>query len=89
MLAARGVDSAKHALREPEVPVVLRYLVQWWADVSEGRSAGGMGMPSLSWTDLAAWSQVAGVRLSMGEAHALLRMDREFLRAAMPPEPSR
>jgi hypothetical protein len=48
-----------------------------------------MGPAALSWHDLAGWSRVTGTPVTAEEALVLLRMDRVFLHAAMPPERKR
>jgi hypothetical protein len=88
-LAQRGDRRAAAQLRPPNVPDALAYLVDWWHELSVGRGAGGFGPSALTWHDIAAWSAVTGSALSPIEATVLLRMDRVFLSAAMPPQRSR
>jgi hypothetical protein len=45
-----------------------------------------MGAPSLGWQDVAGWMHATGTPLLAAEGEMILRMDREFLRAALPPE---
>jgi hypothetical protein len=88
-LAQRGDRLAAERLRAPNVPDALAYLVDWWHELGAGRGAGGFGPAPLTWHDIAAWSAVTGTALAPIEATVLLRMDRVFLSAAMPPQRSR
>ena len=86
MAAARGHVGAREALRSPSVPAPLAYLVEYWSSVASGRTQSGMGAPSLGWQDVAGWMHATGTPLLAAEGEMILRMDREFLRAALPPE---
>jgi hypothetical protein len=88
-LAARGDLRAKSELVEPAVPSPMRYLVEWWHEIGAGRGSGAWGPAGVTWQDIAGWSAVTGTEISPMEAMVVLRMDRTFLSAAQPPEPTR
>ena len=87
-LAARGDKAAAAMLRGPEVPSAVRHLYEWWGEVAAGRGAGGLGPASLTWQDIAGWMAVTQTDLTPLEAQTILRMDRAFLAAAVPPQRS-
>lgn len=78
--------AGRAALNGPTVPVPMRYLIDWWHEVGLGRGAGGFGPAAITWADVDAWARVTQTPVSGAEALVLLRMDRAFLAAAMPPE---
>lgn len=78
--------AGRAALDGPTVPVPMRYLIDWWHEIGSGRGAGGFGPAAITWGDIAAWARVTQTPVTGAEAVVVLRMDRAFLGAAMPPE---
>jgi hypothetical protein len=88
-LAMRGDRQAKALLRGPEVPSVVLHLYEWWGEVAAGRGAGGLGPAGLTWQDISGWMAVTQTEVTPLEAQTILRMDRAFLAAAVPPQRSK
>lgn len=63
----------------PPVPAVLTYLLEHFAELTAARS-NGFGAPQpISWSDMAAWARLTGLRLWPWEAQALRALDLVWL----------
>jgi hypothetical protein len=69
------------ALDGPECPEELRYLWNWFQDISFARHHNGFNYQPLGWMDIYAWCRLFGRRLQLWEMRALIRLDREWLAA--------
>lgn len=61
------------------------YLAPLWGtyrEVAEGKAAGGMGPAVLTWGDVRAWSEVAGVTLTAWEVRMLFALDGALIAGA-------
>jgi len=74
-LVRRGRTEFEARLKGPALPPTLQPLWALYQEVSEGRSAGGMGPSVLTWADLLAWQAVTGGTLDGWEAATLFAMD--------------
>jgi hypothetical protein len=73
--AARGNPASIAALRGPEYPEELEYLLGW-AQQLLGRSGVGMdGAAPLGYSTVADWSRLAGIDIEPHEVDALMALD--------------
>jgi hypothetical protein len=79
--AAARVGVVSEELEVPQCPDELRYLFEWFIEVSGGRGNSGFGPNALAWTDLAAWASLTGNAPSPVEVGILRDLDRVFLRS--------
>ena len=75
MLAGLGRTEYAGRVKGPGLPDGLRYLLETYEEISEGRTPGTMGPSRLTWADLAAWQTVSGVALTGWEAETVFAMD--------------
>lgn len=80
-LVARGRTEYAAMVKGPDLPDGWRWLWETYQEISEGRGSGGMGPARLTWGDLAAWQEVAGVGLSAWESGTLFAMDAALVAA--------
>ena len=64
---------------EPMLPDALRYVWDWFVDLSNGRGSSGFGPNPLSWPDYDAWCRMMDIRLEKWEFAALRRLDATYL----------
>lgn len=81
MFAAQGVDLdlTENPVELPVPPANTTYLFRWFDEISSGRQQGMSGINYLTWADIWAWTQLAGVKLDTFERQALMRIDRAFV----------
>ncbi len=78
-LAVKGHAKAIEALQGPEYPPELHYLRMWAAEL-HGKSGVGMnGLNPLTYTTVADWSRLKGVKPEPHEVEALLTLDAVML----------
>ena len=65
--------------QEPVFPDALLYLWEWFVAISNGRGSSGFGANAITWSDLAAWSQLMRIELDRWEVTMLRRLDIVFL----------
>jgi hypothetical protein len=58
----------------PAMPDLLRYLWDWFCEVSLGLSISGMAPPVVTWEGLLAWSRLRRLDLEPWEAGAIVTM---------------
>jgi hypothetical protein len=65
------------------LPRRLAYLWRWFGEISMGLAATGMAPSRLTWPDVAAWSQLMGVKIEPWEARVLIRLgyERAFIQS--------
>ena len=85
-LAKRGRTEYAAKVEGPGLPASLRPLWTMYQEVSEGRSAGGMGPSVLTWADLLAWQTVTGATVDGWEAGTLFAMDAAVRAGLTPPK---
>ena len=61
------------------LPDALRYVWDWFVDLSNGRGSSGFGPNPLSWPDYDAWCRMMGIQLEKWEFAALRRLDATYL----------
>lgn len=66
-------------LEGPPLPFPLRHIWQWFFELSDARSSGGMGPASISYQDIAAWSRLTGHRPSPWEVSVIRDLDRLWM----------
>ena len=64
---------------EPPFPDSLRYLWEWFVQLSDGRGSSGFGPNPLSWPDFDAWSRLMRVTPDVWEVTALRKLDTAYL----------
>jgi hypothetical protein len=62
----------------PEVPACVSGLHAAWHQLAAARQSG-LGRNLLSWSEIAAWQQIMGVRLNPWEVETISAMDRAAL----------
>ena len=74
-MVKRGRTEFQAKLDGPALSPALRPLWTLYQEVSEGRSAGGMGPSVLTWVDFDAWMRVTGATVDGWEVAMLFAMD--------------
>lgn len=73
--AQASLEEAERLLREPSFPEPLRYLWEWFNELSAGRGAGMAGMMPISWESIDAWARLTGQEPNPRECRALMAID--------------
>lgn len=71
------------------MPGEAAYLWDWYLEFSMLRGSSGFGPAASSWSDMMAWAQLTGRRLSIWQTRVLASLDiceRVTLSADRPPE---
>lgn len=63
----------------PDYPLQVRYLWNWFVELSKGRSAGPMAANAINWSDMSAYFSLIGVRPMRWELNALRALDDAYL----------
>jgi len=67
-------------LEPVDLPYYVKYLWDWFCELSDGRTYTGMGQAlPISWTEILAWSKLTGSQPTMWEVKALKSIDQMFL----------
>lgn len=66
---------------DPQVPDEVAHVVGWFFELSNKRGSGMSGGLPLSWTDIAAWSELLNTYPTEEEVRMILAMDSAFLTA--------
>lgn len=61
----------------PPLPAAGVAVWEWFKALDAARGSNGWGPNPISWADLVAWQQLAGVQLTPWEAETLRALDRE------------
>ncbi len=64
----------------PRPPAAALYLFGWFNELSGGRQSNGFGPAPFSFAEIAAWSELRGVRLAPWEVDCLKLLDRLWLK---------
>lgn len=72
-------EVAAQELVGPPCPDDLRYIWEWFVELSSSRTSNGFGANPLGWATLEAWSRITCVQLLPYERRALLALDRAYL----------
>ena len=84
--ARKGSAEAIAALRGPEFPEELEYLWGWVMEL-HGRSGVGMaGLAPLTYSTIAAWSELTGAEPGPLDVEALMALDAVLLSGSRPKE---
>lgn len=82
----KGIDLSealqKYGLEEPDIPQGFEFVWGWFFELAEGRSHNGFGWNAISWQEIMAWAQMAGVHMQPWLARCFRMMDQEWLKAA-------
>lgn len=70
MMSQRRVDAPP-----PTIPKFAAYLWVWFCELSGARTSNGYGANPITFPDIAAWSQVMGLRPTPWEVSVIRRMD--------------
>lgn len=65
----------------PPLPAELAYIWRWFGVLVMGEAANGMTFPRVTWTGLAAWQGVTGIRLLYWEVETMIRLSVERVAA--------
>jgi hypothetical protein len=69
-------------LEPPPCPDEIKYLWQWFGDLSRGRNYTGMGSPlPLSSTEILSWMTITKIRLTPWELDVIKSMDSIHLQS--------
>lgn len=63
----------------PEVPPQAAHLLDWFGELSTGRTSNGFGPNPLTWSDITAWASLTGTDLRPWEVRLLKQLDIVFL----------
>jgi hypothetical protein len=63
----------------PTLPPDLRYLWDYFLEISFSRRNYGWGVTPLSYSEIYAWRKLRGIRLDAWELDTLVRIDAVFL----------
>lgn len=82
-------DSTKPARREellaelrgPPIPASAAYLWQWWWRLHRRRPSGGMGIASITWSEIKAWSELTGTEVLPWEIEIIEAVEDEFMKS--------
>jgi hypothetical protein len=69
----------------PLCPPPLRYVLEWFLELAAARGSSGFGISPLSFTEIKAWSELTGRRLSAAEVRLLRALDAAFLQVHREP----
>lgn len=58
----------------PQLPDPISYLWFWFLEILGGLDSGGMGVATVSWSNLKAWVDLTGNDLEPWEVSALIRL---------------
>lgn len=75
-----SVWAANELASAPELPDTMRYLWEWFCELSAARGASMNGLNPISYPDIDAWSRLRGVEPDASEVHILTNMDAAFRR---------
>jgi hypothetical protein len=86
----RADPAARHRIERrlegPVFPSVLGYLWNWFHELSDARSSGGMGPCCITYQDIAAWSRLSGHKPSPWDVAVLRDLDRLWMSIIPNPE---
>ena len=68
------------ALQPPTFPEDLLYLWEWFIDLGNARPQGYAGPAPISFSEIKAWSELMGIKLSGWEVEALKDLDIIYIR---------
>ena len=57
----------------------MRYLWEWFCDISNGRDYGDNGPKPITYTELKSWAELTHAAPTVWEVNALRTMDRAYL----------
>jgi hypothetical protein len=66
----------------PRLPHAGEYIWHWFLSLHAGRGSGGFGPNPINITEIKAWSEIEGVRLTWWELKALRGMDAAYMAVA-------
>lgn len=76
-LARQGADVPE--LHGPDLPEAARYLMEWFGQLHSTRPGGPSGPAPLRYTEIKAWAELTGRKLSWWEVETIKRLDRLWL----------
>jgi hypothetical protein len=79
MLEERG-RGRRPELDVSPIPEESRYLLAYYGDIAMGRGSSGFGPLYLTATEIWAWSQLSGQRLTPWEFRAIRLIDRVWMK---------
>ncbi|MFY8164134.1 MAG: phage tail assembly chaperone [Brevundimonas sp.] len=75
-------------LNAPPMPPLARHLWEYFVDLCQTRSSGGMGISRLTRSEIRMWEEDEGVQLERWERRAIILLDAAYCAHASKPEKS-
>jgi hypothetical protein len=66
-------------LENPELPEPVKHVWEWWYELHNARSAGGMGQSPITYLDIQAWAKMSRQEPTPWEVQALREMDKVYM----------